>query len=72
MYTPVPGGEEKLAYYWANYEIAHCPGYGTAADAVIAKFWVMHNSLVSFIVDDTTVLTHASHCFLLCLIAAYL
>ena len=46
MYTPVPGGEPKLAYSWADYEAAECPGFGTAADAVITKFWVRHTSRV--------------------------
>ncbi|KAK1696593.1 hypothetical protein QYE76_013290 [Lolium multiflorum] len=39
MYTPVPGGESKLAYSWEDYEIAPYPGFTSAADAVINKFW---------------------------------
>jgi len=53
-YTPVPGGERKLATTWYDYEAADCPGYGKASDAVITKFWVRHISRVSFIVDDPT------------------
>ena len=63
MYTPVPGGVPKLAEGWEDYEAADCPGFGKSSDAVIAKFWVRHTSRVSFIVDDPTVLTHASHNF---------
>ncbi|XP_071677208.1 uncharacterized protein [Lolium perenne] len=39
MYTPVLGGESKLAYTWEDYEIAPYPGFTSAADAVIKKFW---------------------------------
>ncbi|KAM0857508.1 hypothetical protein ACQ4PT_048469 [Festuca glaucescens] len=39
IYTPVPGGESKLAYSWEDYEIAPYPGFTSAADAVIKKFW---------------------------------
>nr|XP_051211707.1 uncharacterized protein LOC127329212 [Lolium perenne] len=37
FYTPVPGGEKKLAETWADYEAAPCPGFGTASDAVYTK-----------------------------------
>nr|XP_051212419.1 uncharacterized protein LOC127330133 [Lolium perenne] len=60
FYTPVPGGEKKLAETWADYEAAPCPGFGTASDAVYTKFWVKHASRVYFIVDDHTMLTHVS------------
>ena len=63
MYNPIPGGESKLAYTWDDYEIAPFPGFTSAADAVIKKFWVRHISWVSFVVDNPTVLTHASHNF---------
>ncbi|XP_051208837.2 uncharacterized protein [Lolium perenne] len=39
MYTPVLGGESKLAYTWEDFEIAPYPGFTSAADAVIKKFW---------------------------------
>ncbi|XP_071678311.1 uncharacterized protein [Lolium perenne] len=39
MYTPILGGESKLAYTWEDYEIAPYPGFASAADAVIKKFW---------------------------------
>ncbi|KAM0880262.1 hypothetical protein ACQ4PT_033719 [Festuca glaucescens] len=39
IYTPVLGGESKLAYSWEDYEIAPYPGFTSAADAVIKKFW---------------------------------
>lgn len=42
MYTPVPGGQKKLAYTWADYKAADCIGFGKASDAVITKFWVRH------------------------------
>jgi hypothetical protein len=64
FYTPVPGGERKLTYSWVDFEAAPCPGFVSAADAVITKFWVKHTSRVSFIVHDPTVLTHTSHKFL--------
>ena len=63
MYTPVPDGPSKLAYTWEDYEIAPFTGFTSAADAVIQKFWVMHTFWVSFIVDNPTVITHASHTF---------
>ena len=45
FYTPpIPGGQPKIATTWADYEMAPAPDDGTAADAVKAKFWVMHNS----------------------------
>ncbi|XP_071685390.1 uncharacterized protein [Lolium perenne] len=34
-----PWGESKLAYTWEDYEIAPYPGFASAADAVIKKFW---------------------------------
>ena len=40
MYTPIPGRESKLAYVWDDYEIAPCPGFRTAAETVITKFWI--------------------------------
>jgi hypothetical protein len=58
FYTPVPGGEPKLATSWLDYEAADCPGFGKASDAVITKFWVRNISRVLFIVFDPTVLTH--------------
>ena len=61
FYTPVPGGERKLATSWAAYELGEAPGFETATNAVITKFWVRHISRVSFIVDDPTVLTQGSH-----------
>jgi hypothetical protein len=38
FYTPVPGGERKLAYSWADFEDAPGVGFATAAEAVITKF----------------------------------
>ncbi|KAK1645871.1 hypothetical protein QYE76_063676 [Lolium multiflorum] len=44
MYTPVLGGESKLAYTWEDFEIAPYPGFTSAADAVIKKFWGLGES----------------------------
>ena len=64
LYTP-PGGEEKLAIAWPDWEAAPCVGFENCADAVIKKFWVRHISRVSFIVDDPTVLTPDNdNCFM--------
>ena len=63
FYTPNGGLERKLAITWLDYEGAPSPGFRSAADAVITKFWVRHISRVSFILDDPTVLTHDSHNF---------
>lgn len=63
LYTTEPDGEQKLAYRWADYEVAPCPGFESAADAVITGFWVRHIFRVPFIVYDPTVLTHDSHNF---------
>ena len=54
MYTPIPDGDPKLAYIWEDYEIAPFPGFASAADAVIKKFWVMPTFWVSFLVDYPT------------------
>ena len=63
FYTPEPLAERKLATSWADYEVADYPPFGSAADAVINKFWVRHISRVWFIVDDPTVPPHDSHNF---------
>ena len=67
-YTPisnVPGGAMKLASTWADYEVAPCVGFHSAADAVITKFWVRYISRVSFLVDDPTVLARDyDYCFM--------
>ena len=63
MYETVPDGEKKLATSWVDYEAAPYPGFTTAAEAVITKFWVRHIFRVPFIVYDPTVLTHDSHNF---------
>ena len=61
----LPLGDRKLATTWADYQAAPVPGFTTAAEAVITKFWVRHISRFPFIVDDPTVLTHDSHnCFM--------
>ena len=49
MYTPVLGGESKLAYTWEDYEIAPYPGFTSAADAVIKKFWVRNAYSLGFV-----------------------
>nr|XP_051220785.1 uncharacterized protein LOC127338860 [Lolium perenne] len=49
MYTPVLGGESKLAYTWEDYEIAPYPGFASAADAVIKKFWVRNAYSLGFV-----------------------
>ena len=54
MYTPIPDGDPKLAYTWEDYEIAPFPGFTSAADAVIKKFWVIPTFWVSFLVDYHT------------------
>jgi hypothetical protein len=59
FYTPpgtVPGGAQRLALTWADYQVAPATGFATAAVAVIDTFWVRHISRVWFIVDDPTVL----------------
>jgi hypothetical protein len=63
-YTPVPDGERKLAYNWADFEATPSSGFASVANAVITNFWVKHTSRVSFIVHDPTMLTHTSHNFL--------
>ena len=63
FYTPEPLAERKLATSWADYEVADYPPFGSAADAVINKFWVRHISRVWFIVDDPAVPRHDSHNF---------
>lgn len=45
FYSTVPDGPQKLAYSWAAYEVADCPGYGKASDAVIGKFWAHYRVL---------------------------
>ena len=53
-YTPVPGGERKLATTWEGFKLGEAPGFESAADAVTTKFWVSNISRVLFIVDDPT------------------
>jgi hypothetical protein len=64
FYT-TPSGDSRVAITWPDYEVAPVPGFRTAAEAVITKFWVRKISRVSFILDDPTVLTHDSHNFFL-------
>lgn len=49
IYTPVLGGESKLAYSWEDFEIAPYPGFTSAADAVIKKFWVRNAYSLGFV-----------------------
>jgi hypothetical protein len=61
-------GTQKLATTWKHYELAACPPYGKASDAVIHKFWVRqtHDShIFLFIVHDPDMLTHESQTFLM-------
>jgi hypothetical protein len=37
-YTPVLSGERKVAYNWADFEVAPSPGFASTADAMITKF----------------------------------
>jgi hypothetical protein len=61
FYTLVLDGKRKIAETWAGYEAANCLGFGKASEAMITKFLARHTSRVPFIVDDPTLLTHASH-----------
>ncbi|XP_051215695.1 uncharacterized protein [Lolium perenne] len=60
FYTPVLGGERKLAETWADYEAAPCPGFGTAADAVYTKFWTHYKVPDDMVERGKAVLTRAS------------
>nr|XP_051229239.1 uncharacterized protein LOC127347050 [Lolium perenne] len=59
FYTPVPGGEKKLAETWADYEAAPCPGFGTASDAVYTKFWTHYKVPDDMVEQGKAVLTRA-------------
>nr|XP_051198641.1 uncharacterized protein LOC127312207 [Lolium perenne] len=59
FYTPVPGGEKKLAETWADYEAAPCPGFGKASDAVYTKFWTHYKVPDDMVEQGKAVLTRA-------------